>query len=297
MTLFSPYMAVSQYFGSAEDFHLIPSAGVRGYIHNLWANMAAPQAGLVFGYGRTDVRLGYSWGVVYPAPANIMDLAKDNPSLAGIDLKTVKPERVYHYEAEIIHTRTGLYTVSASVFYDDGRNRIISGGASGVPFNDVSSASYFRVSGLELGGSVTPLEGLEVFGSATWLRARAKGQNGVEVTKLPYTPEMSAAAGLSWTILKHVRLSGDYQYLRGVYTGDLMKMNGSFSDPSIIAKLDDQHLLNARVAYSFDYEPWNIDRGEVFFAVNNLLDRKYEYYLTYEMPGITFMVGADIKFR
>jgi iron complex outermembrane receptor protein len=297
MTLFSPYLAASQYFGAKEGFHLAPSAGVRGYVHTVWANMAAPQAGLLAGYDLTSLRLGYSWAVVYPAPGNILDLARDPAALASADLKTVKPERAYHYEAELSHVWPELFSLSATVFYDDGRDRIISGSGPDAPVNDVSSASYFRISGLELGGSATPFRDFEIFGSATLLRARAKGKNGYEVDRLPYTPEMSASAGLSWTVLEHVRLSGDYQYVRGVYTGDLMKMQGSFSDPSIIARLDDQHLVNLRLACFFEHKPWNIARGEVFFAVNNLLNRKYEYSLTYEMPGVTFMAGADIKFR
>jgi iron complex outermembrane receptor protein len=297
MSLFSPYLAASQYFGTEEDFHAIPSAGGRGYVHNVWANGFAPQAGLTLGYGRTDLRLNYSWGIVYPSPGNILELARDPAALAAADLKKVKPETVYHYEAGLTHTWPGLFRLGGAVFYDDGRDRIISATAGAGPVNDVSSASYYRIKGIELSASATPAEGLEVFAGGTWLAAKAKGQNGYEMNKLPYTPELSASAGLAWTILERVRLSGDYQYLRGVYTGDLMKTQGSFSDPSIIAKLDDQHLVNLRLAYSFDYEPWNIARGEVFFAVNNVLNRKYEYYLTYEMPGISFMAGADIRFR
>ncbi|MDR1624933.1 MAG: TonB-dependent receptor plug domain-containing protein [Spirochaetia bacterium] len=297
MTLFSPYLAASQYVGARDGFHVLPSAGVRGYVHTVWANGFAPQAGLVLGYGNTDLRLNYAWGVVYPSPGNILELARDPAALGAADLKNVKPETVYHYEAGLSHAWPGLFTLGGAVFYDDGRDRIISATGGAGPVNDVSSASYYRIRGVEASASLTPVEGLEVFAGGTWLAAKAKGQNGKEVTKLPYTPELSASAGLSWTLFGHIRLSGDYQYLRGVYTGDLMKTQGSFSDPSIIAKLDDQHLVNLRLACSFDYEPWNIARGEVFFSLNNLLNRKYEYYLIYEMPGIAFMAGADIKFR
>jgi iron complex outermembrane receptor protein len=297
MNLFSPYLAMSRYFGTPEGFHAVPSAGLRGYVHNVWANKAAPQAGFVLGWGDTDIKLNYAWGVVYPSPGNILELARDPAALSAADLKKVKPETVYHYEAGITHTWPGLFTLGGSVFYDDGRDRIISATSGAGPINDVSSASYYKITGVELSASVSPAAEFEVFAGGTWLSAKAKGQNGHVVTKLPYTPELSMSAGFTWTILERFRLSGDYQYLSGVYTGDLMKTQGSFSDPSIIAKLDDQHLVNLRLSCSFEYEPWNIARGEVFFAVNNLLNRKYEYYLTYEMPGITFMAGADIKFR
>jgi iron complex outermembrane receptor protein len=48
MTLFSPYLALSQYSGTAEGFHVTPSAGLRAYLHNLWDNQIAPPARVGF---------------------------------------------------------------------------------------------------------------------------------------------------------------------------------------------------------------------------------------------------------
>jgi iron complex outermembrane receptor protein len=295
MTLYSPYVAFSQYLGETEGLHLVPSAAARAYLHNLWANGFAPQAGLVFGYANTDLRFNYAWGLVYPAPATIQILANDPAAFEAEDLKRIKPEIVYHYEAGITHTQPGLFTLGGSVFYDDGRNRIIASWTPAAPVNDVSSASYFRITGAEAYGSLRLFDSFELFTGGTWMNVRAKSKNGKEVNKLPYTPAFAGSAGFRWSV-ENFRLSGDFQYIRGIYAGTLMRSAG-FSDPSPAAKMDDQYLLNMRISYTIDHEPWNLAKAEIFFSADNILNRTYEYYYNYEMPGIAFMVGADIKFN
>jgi iron complex outermembrane receptor protein len=302
MTLFSPYLAASQYVGTAAGFHLVPSAGLRVYLHDLWDNQIAPQGGLILGYGNTDLSLNYSWGVVYPAPANIQSLINDSAAFAGADLKTVKPETVYHYEAGLSHAWPGRASLGVSWFFDDGRNRIIASWSPVVPENDVSVASYFRISGLEWNGSITLAENkvlmnrLELFTGGTWLQVRARGSNGREVRRMPYTPDLSVSSGVTWAPFRGIRLSGDYQYLRGLYAGSLMR-SANFTEPTETAKLDDQHLLNLKISYTFPYQPWNISEAEIFFSAANVLNRTYEYYYNYEMPGVTFTGGINLRFN
>lgn len=302
MTLFSPYLAVSQYSGTPAGFHSIPSAGLRAYLHTLWENQIAPQAGLVFGYGSTDLNLQYSWGVVYPAPANIQSLVNNSAALAGADLKTVKPETVYHYEAGLSHAWPGLAALGLSWFFDDGRNRIIASWSPVAPGNDVSVASYFRIYGLEWNGSVTLAKNarlmnrLELFAGGTWLQVRARGPNGREARKLPYTPELGMSAGFAWTPFRGIRVSGDYQYLRGLYSGDLAR-SANFIEPTETARLEDQHLLNFKISCTLHYKPWNVSEAEFFFAADNVLNRTYEYYYNYRMPGLTFAGGLNLRFN
>jgi iron complex outermembrane receptor protein len=49
MFLFSPYLAGSHTFnfGKWGEFYLAPQAGLRGYVHTLWADALAPQVGLL----------------------------------------------------------------------------------------------------------------------------------------------------------------------------------------------------------------------------------------------------------
>jgi iron complex outermembrane receptor protein len=302
MTLFSPYLAVSQYFGAPAGFHVVPSAGVRTYLHNIWDNQIVPQAGMVLGYGSISLNLQYSWGVVYPAPAAIQSLVNDAAAFAGADLKTVKPETVYHYEAGLFQNWPDLADLGVSWFFDDGRNRIIASWSPAAPDNDVSTASYFRISGIEWNGSITLtkelpfMNRLDLFAGGTWLWVRARGPNGKEARKLPYTPELSMSAGFTWTPFRGIRLSGDYQHLRGLYAGSLTS-SANFSEPTETARMEDQHLLNFRISCTLHYKPWNVSEAEFFFAAGNVLNRPYEYYYNYKMPGLTFAGGINLRFN
>ena len=60
-----------------------------------------------------------------------------------------------------------------------------------------SSTAEYKIDGLELAGSVTPLDGLEIFAGATWLKAWAKGDDGKSTDKMPYTPSFALQAGSS----------------------------------------------------------------------------------------------------
>jgi outer membrane receptor protein involved in Fe transport len=237
---------------------------------------------------------------VYPAPAAIQALIND--SAAEADLKTVKPETAYHYEAGLSHTWPELAALGLSWFFDDGRNRIIASWSPVAPENDISVASYFRIYGLEWNGSITLAKNapfinrLEFFTGGTWLWVRAQGPNGREARKLPCTPELSMSAGLTWTPFRGIRISGDYQHLRGLYAGSLMP-SANFSEPTETAKLEDQHLLNLRISCTLHYRPWNIAEAEFFFAANNVLDRTYEYNYNYKMPGLTDTGGINLRFN
>jgi iron complex outermembrane receptor protein len=300
ITLFSPYLAISQCFSLGEKLYVIPSGGLRAFIHTVWDNSLSPQAGLVFGYDRLEFNFNYARGIIYPAPANIQGLVNSGNADTA-ELKQARPETVHHVEGGVSYKWRSLALVNASYFYDDGRDRIVVAGP-GVPEN-ISSVSYFRIQGAEFGGglSFTPdklfLKKLEFFAGGTWItNISAKGEDGREVNRMPYTPAFSMSAGFKWAFFHNFRLSGDYQMLRELYAGNLQS-TASFNELSENARLDDIHLLNLRLAYSLQHRSWHIEEGEVFGSLNNVLNRKYAYYAGYEMPGITFTLGGRVKFK
>lgn len=298
-TLLSPYMAVSQYFGEAEGFHIMPSAGLRFYRHSVFADKTSPQAGLVVGYGATNLNFNYAKGVNYPTPVVLQGLIEDKPVPSNVDLKNIRPEVSDHYEVGLSHSWEGLATLGATAFYDDGKDRVraVMFGAAPESFN--YAANSYKTRGLELTGTLTPTENLEFFAGATWLKAKAKGVDGVEVEMLPYTPSFALQTGFKWTFLEHYRLSGDYQHLEGVYEGTAGRTSatGNYATLTEANKLGDINLVNLRLAYLFEHEPWHLNAGEVFVAVDNLFNDDYEYAKGYQMPGTTVMVGFDLKFN
>ncbi|MDR2075689.1 MAG: TonB-dependent receptor plug domain-containing protein [Desulfovibrio sp.] len=312
-TVFSPYAAVSQFLGSEDGFHLIPSAGLRLYSNSVFEDKAAPQAGLILGYAHTDLNFNYARGVNYPSPVILQNYLGNASLPSSLDTEEIRPEIVDHYELGLTHTWPGLARLSGTFFYDRGRDRtrayMYGNQPSSVSFFN-SSASRYRIRGLELAGSLTPLEGLELFAGATWLRAKAVGDDGLERDRMPYTPDFALQTGFSWKFHENFRLSGDYQHLQGVYDGTAARTTNpaapasDFSRLTKLNKLKDIDVVNLRLDYLFSYEPLALKEGKLFFAVDNVFDADYAYTkevsatdsASYWMPGTTFMLGLELKF-
>lgn len=313
--MFSPYAAVSQMFGSKESFHVTPSAGLRLYTSNLFEDKTAPQAGLVLGYNNTNLGFNYARGVNYPSPVVLQGLLTNKTSLpSGLNTKDIRPEVVDHYEVSLSHTQPGIFTASATLFHDDGRDRLRAYMASSgrTPTADffTSSTAKYKIDGLELSGSVTPTDNLELFAGATWMKTWATGDNGVSTSKMPYTPAFTLQTGFKWKFFDNFQLSGDYQYLKDVYAATWMRGASPAAPASNvntlteINRLPDINVFNARLDYTFSYDDMHIEEGKVFLAVNNIFNTPYAYSMEvsgnnrglYNMPGTTFMVGFDLKF-
>jgi iron complex outermembrane receptor protein len=308
MFLYAPYGAVSHFFLIKDQFRVIPQAGLRGYLHTLWAHRAAPQAGLELGYGDTNLFFNYALGVIYPSPGTIQTLIDSGKYDSG-ELKKSRPETSRHYEITIRQDFRNFKTEEGSAegsiggtwFFDDGRDRIIP--TSAAPGN-ISAAAFFRIQGLELNGNFNIeknaawLERFSLFAGGTWIYAiAARGEDGHTVDRLPYTPVFSMSAGFEWTPFKGLTLSGDYQFIYDLYGAGGGGNSAVFTDLTESLKLSDQHLLNLRLGYKFACQKIRLETCEVFVSANNILNRRYEYYAGYQMPGITFMAGAGLKFK
>jgi iron complex outermembrane receptor protein len=296
-TLLSSYAAASYTFYPGGDFFIIPQGAFRYFANSVWDNSFSPQAGVTAGWRFLEIAGIYSGGVIYPAPAIIQSLI-DSGNLDSMALKSVKPETVHHYEGSV-SVNTRMFSTNFAYFYDDGRNRII---ASGLALGNVSSVAYFIIQGFEAGGllKISPafflLQGLELSGSFSWITSiRAKGETGPEVTTMPYTPRLSAAGSLRWETSGGFTLGGDFQFLKEVYAGNLTN-SASYTEISPSRRLPDILLINLRLSWNFSHKPWRLSKGELYAQVNNALNRRYEYYQGYEMPGISFTLGTSIAF-
>jgi outer membrane cobalamin receptor len=298
--LLSPYLAVSQSIGTKDAFHVTPSAGFRYYDHDQFRDKSAPQAGVVLGYGNTDVNLNYARGVIYPTPVVLMNFVLESAPVANASQywSTLKPEVVDHYEAGITHRWPDKGSVGATFFRDEGKDRFQAYMFGPVPlvFND--SIGHYELRGLELTGSATPMKNLEFFAGATWLQAQATGQNRITRDHLPYTPSFQFQAGVKWTFLDNFRLFMDMQHLRGLYQGTVAR-SGTFNigDTGPANRLPDMTLVNARLGYRFNYKPLRLKDSEVFVSASNIFDESYELAKGYPMPGTTVFAGVSLKFN
>ncbi len=69
------------------------------------------------------------------------------------------------------HTWPKIATLGATVFYEKGKDRFQAYMFGPIPtqFND--PIGKYKIRGLELTGTATPLKNLECFAGATWLKA------------------------------------------------------------------------------------------------------------------------------
>jgi iron complex outermembrane receptor protein len=305
-TLFSPYLAMSQIFSRSEGFdfipegfHIIPSAGYRYFVHDEFKDEPSYQAGLVTGYKHTDLHFNYSRGVNYPSPIAVMNFVLTSSPVSDPSQywRKIKPEVVDHYEVGLTHAWPKIASLGATVFYDKGKDRFQDYLFGPIPTQWNDPIGKYEIRGLELTGTATPLKNLELFAGATWLKAEAKGNNGVEVDHLPYTPGFQLQAGVTYKFLNNFRFYMDMQYLRDLYQGTNSRPgNLNFTELTRIDKLDDIILANARLSYRFDYKPLRLRDSEIFIAVNNIFNHHYEYAKGYPMPGTTVFGGFTIKF-
>ncbi len=298
--LFSPYLGISQMIGQSDGLHVIPSTSFRYFDHNEFRDKWAAQVGLVTGYKNTDLFFQYSRGVIYPTPVAVMNMVRTHAPVVNPDQywEKIKPEVVDHYEIGLTHTWPKIVTLGTSIFYDKGKDRFQAYMSGAIPtlFND--PIGKYKIRGLELTGTVTPLKDLECFAGATWLKAEATGNNGIERDKMPYTPRFQFQAGMTWKFWDQFRLYLDMQHLRDLYQG-ITRRSGTLNYGLLTPadKLDDITLVNARLSYRFNFKPLRLTDSEVFLTVNNIFNQEYEYAKGYSMPGTTVFAGFSMKFK
>jgi iron complex outermembrane receptor protein len=305
-TLFSPYLGMSQTFSRSEvdfipeGFHIIPSGAFRYFVHDQFKDEPSYQAGLVAGYKHTDLHFNYARGVNYPSPIAVMNfvLVSSPVSNSSRYWQKIKPEVVDHYEVGLTHAWPKIASLGATVFYDKGKDRFQDFLFGPIPIQWNDPIGKYKIQGLELTGTVTPVKNLDCFAGATWLKADAKGNNGVEVDHLPYTPRFQLQAGATYKFLNHFQFYIDMQYLRDLYQGTNNRPGTlNFTELTRKDKLDDIILANARLSYRFDYRSLRLSDSEIFIAVNNIFNRHYEYAKGYPVAGTTLFAGFSLKLK
>jgi len=275
VTLFSPYTAISQQFGTRDGLYAIPSAGVRYYDNTDFDDEVAPHAGLVTGYKDTEVHLGYARGVVYPGLEVVVFSEKVIPKLKE-SWKDLNAEKVDHFEAGITQKFGDRAIVDITFFYDDGKDRyVIVPPPPPPPVYD--NIEEFTIKGSEITLSVNPMDDLSLFTGVTFL--------DTDPGDMPYAPETTVAVGLNWRFLKVFKLSLDASYLSSMTVSSQARKAGAKNSSPV----DSYYLVNGNLSYAFRLPGME---GELFVAGENLTDETYEYLPGYPMPGLNIMGGV-----
>jgi iron complex outermembrane receptor protein len=277
----SPYAGLSQEIPASGSWSLIPSAGIRSYSHSDFDSQWAPQAGLVLRNPETDIHASYGRGVSYPG---IYVVAQSNLFWGGNPRwKDLEAETVDHFEAGIAHSFTPKIRADVTFFHDKGRNRLILVTSPAPPHYE--NIAEFRIQGVEATVSFAPTKDFSTFAGATWIADRSPDN-------LPYVPEWSASAGMNWRFLERFRLSLDALWQASQYVANTRVANYGGSS---IAEVGGFFLLNGKISWDFKLSSPKL-AGEIFLAGENLADQDYAYKKDYPMPGITGMVGVNLKF-
>ncbi|MBU1003998.1 MAG: TonB-dependent receptor plug domain-containing protein [Proteobacteria bacterium] len=271
-SLTMPYVASSYLIGEAEGWHITPSAGVRLYEHNRFDSKAAPHAGLVAGYGSTELHASYAKGISYPG----QDVIAIFPAAQWQD---IEPEEVEHTEIGISHKFGDLVQADLTYFHDDGKNRYV----FSFPGPVWTNTEKFDLEGFEASITVTPTADLSLFAGLTLQDANP--------SDMPYVPETTVSAGLNWRFLEDFNLSLDCEYVSDMYALSQIRRAGAANT----AKVDEHFLVNSRLGWTFYLEDWDA-QGELYALVQNLTDEDYEYKPNYSMPGINGMLGVKLTF-
>lgn len=298
--LFSPFAAVSHFFGSSDGLHAIASTGYRYLRHNEFKSASSYQAGLVTGYAHTDININYARGVNYPLPVVLMNMVRTDVPLANAVAywQNIKPEVVDHYEASLSHTWPQKGAVNLTYFQDKGKDRFQAYMFGPVPVSFNDAIGRYKIRGVEVSGTFMPLKDMELFAGATWLRARTTGSDGIEQDHMPYTPGFQAQAGFSWLFLERIKFRLDAQYLQEVYAATSTRSgNFNFAMLTDDNRLKDFVLVNGRLGYTFNCKKLSLQGSEIYVAVNNIFNRHYEYDKGYSMPGVTVFAGLTLKFK
>lgn len=280
-TILSPYLAVSQQFGTKDGFYMVPSMGMRYYHHSDFNAQWSPHAGLILGYYNTGLHMGYSRGVIYPGLDVAVFSEKIIPAL-GDTWKDLEAETANHYEVGLQHRFGRVAVADITWFYDDGKNRYVIVPPPPPP-PVYANIEEYRIQGFEASLSLYPMETLSLFAGLTWLDTHP--------SDLPYAPEFTLSAGMNWRFLEAFKLSLDCQYTDDMYTDSQTRRKGAQNTTSV----DSYFLVNGKLSYEF-HEPVRGVQCEIYAAAENLTDRAYEYQSGYPMPGITAMAGVCFTF-
>jgi len=235
------------------------------------------------------VYANYAEGLLYPG-AETYTLTRAIPMAfaANNGWDRLSPTEDKHSEIGVKWDASSKTHVDFSVFQDAISNRYVWTGffvgaglgnpataASGVWSNSFPS---YKVNGAELSVKHEINSQWVMFGGVTVLDS--------SLSNLPYAPKTAISVGVTGSVSGY-HLAFDAQHQTSMYA--LTQDRGAFSPNEV----DSLTVANARIAYPMASLG---KKGEIYAAVNNLLDANYQYNAGYPMPGRNLRVGLTASF-
>ena len=276
--LTSPHFALSQNVKINDDWTFTPSAGLRFYNHNKYESKTAPHAGLSLASNKVTFFANISRGINYPGLEGPALQAALPFMFAGTTWQQLSPEESIHQEIGAKFKPSERTQVDVSLFSDKIKNRYVYDLAFGS--TTYYNTGAYRMNGAEISvkQNITP----------NWVAFAGLTLLDPTISNLPYTPDAAITAGLNGNI-GPLKVAIDAQYQDQVWA--LNKSRDTLT--SNTTKVASFTVVNVRGSYPL---PALGKKGEVFLAVENLFDEKYEYRPGYAMPGISGQLGVSASF-
>ncbi len=275
----SPYVAFNQEFKLSNEWSLLPSAGVRYYQHSEFASKSSPHAGLSLISDKVTFFANLSRGINYPGLETTVLSSLIAP--LGDSWKKLLAEELDHAEVGMKFSPGKDTQIDISLFSDKVKNRYIFGFPPDVPPPPqfINLGSYTN-----RGAEVAVRQAI----SSQWSIFAGLSLINSSIDNLPYTPKQAVTIGLNGQ-LDAFRIALDAQYQSEVWALNRARTAGALNTE----KVSGFSVVNARVAYPL---PFLGKKGEVFVAVENLLNRSYAYRPGYPMPGRNGQLGVSASF-
>lgn len=258
---------------------MLPSAGVRYYQHSEFSSKSSPHAGLSLISDKVTFFANLSRGINYPGLETSVLSSLIAP--LGNSWKKLSAEELDHAEVGMKFSPGKDTQIDISLFSDKVKNRYIFGFPPDVPPPPqfINLGSYTN-KGAEIAVRQAMSLQWSIFAGLSFIDS--------SIDNLPYTPKQALTLGLNGQ-LDAFRIALDAQYQSEVWALNRARTAGALNTE----KVSGFSVVNARVAYPL---PFLGKKGEVFVAVENLLNRSYAYRPGYPMPGRNGQLGISASF-
>ena len=269
--MLSGYGALEKDVHLNDEWTLTPSAGVRMYYHNCYANEFAPTGAVVLDYDeKVALFVQSSRAVHYPG---IYTRALSDDFAKGV----LSAETMNTISSGVKAMPSEETEVKLSFFRNEIDNRISR------LVNGYVNEGEVDTHGIELSFMSSIAKSWSVYGGATWTKA--------ENCRASRMPELTLTAASAWEVCKYLKWIIDAQYIGSMYSYSTRNsINGDMSE----SKLADGFLFNTR--FSVPLESICSRKGEIYLSVENFTNRHYEYYPGYPIGGIMWYLGCRMAF-
>ena len=267
------------------------ASNVQHALNNTSVDAVSPR--VAFNYRATDdMAFRASWGQSFRAPTLYERFIRD----AGIFIGTPNPdldkETLTAWEAGVFKQFGERISVDIAGFlnnYDDLIESEIEG--STFQYKNITKA---RIWGIETNVNVRPVDEVNVNLAYTYMNAKNRSYDPTTATQttkdnpdpewLPYRPEHTASASVTWHTTKALALN-----VNGRYVGEYKAIT-NFTDPQGDNYPGDFVVFNLGAKYKIN------DNFTTSLNCNNINNTQYEEVVWFRAPGRSYVLGVDFSY-